>query len=158
VSKRSKKVAILAIILLLGSAAVGPGAEPNDPNADESPTSEAQGSFLDDPNVGKASDLSLGSKELFVHMMLSVLLVIGLAVGALYLSKKVLPRVTRAAGKEIRVVETTYLGPRKALHLVQIGSQKLLIGSTNESIATLAHVGDAWLELPKQEADPTVSQ
>ena len=157
-SKRSKKAVILAILLLLSSAAVGPGAEPNDPNADESPTSESQGSFLDDPNLGKGSDLSLGSKELFVQMMLSVLLVVGLAVGALYLSKKVLPRVTRAAGKEIRVVETTYLGPRKALHLVQIGSQKLLIGSTNESIATLAHVGDAWLELPKQETDPTVSQ
>ena len=53
-------------------------------------------------------------------------------------------------------METSYPGPRKALHLVEIGNQKLLIGSTNESITTLAHIGDTWLDLSKEETDKTV--
>ena len=40
---------------------------------------------------------------------------------------------------------------------MEVGNQKLLIGSTNESIATLAHVGEAWLDLSKQEMDQAVS-
>lgn len=156
------------VVLVVGSGLVGraaQSADPNvvpaatsaDPNAVSVAISEATGSFLDDPNLAQQSGLGIDSGKLFVKMMGSVVLVIALAGAALYVSKKVLPKVTNAAGKEIRVVETTYLGPRKALHLVEVGNQKLLIGSTNESIATLAHVGDAWLDLSKQETDQAVS-
>jgi flagellar biosynthetic protein FliO len=89
-------------------------------------------------------------------MMFSVALVIVLGVAALYLSKKVLPKVTNAPGKEIHVLETTYLGPRKALHLVEVDNHKLLIGSTNENIATLAHMTDAWLDLSREAIEDTV--
>jgi len=158
VSKQSKRMAALSVVLLVGGGWAGLGAQSADQATNEPPASEAQESFLSDSDLGQPSDLSLGGKELFLKMMLSVVLVVALAVAVLYLSKKVLPKVTSTSGKEIRIMETTYLGPRKALHLVQIGGQKLLIGSTNESIATLAHVGDAWLDLPKQELDPTVNQ
>jgi flagellar biosynthetic protein FliO len=134
-----------------------PSITSTDPNAIPGATSEATGSFLNDPNLSQQPGLGIDSGKLFVKMLGSVVLVIALAGAVLYLSKKVLPKVTNTAGKEIRVVETTYLGPRKALHLVEVGHQKLLIGSTNESIATLAHVGDAWLDLSKQETDPAVS-
>jgi flagellar biogenesis protein FliO len=56
------------------------------------------------------------------------------------MSKKVLPRITNLPGKEIRILETAHLGPRKAVHLVKIGNQRLLIGSTYESISMLADV------------------
>ncbi len=124
------------------------------------PVPPAQRTLFDDPNFaqpGPEASGNLGNKELFFKMMLSGLLVVGLGVGALYLSKRVLPNLTKACGKEIRVVETTYLGPRKALHLVEIGNQRLLIGSTNESIAALAHIGDTWLDLPRQDIDNPVS-
>ena len=149
---------MLSAVLLVGGGLTRLGAQTTDPNTCEPPATETQESFLSDTDLGQPSGPNLGSRELFVQMMLSVALVIALAVGALYLSKKVLPKVARVSGKEIRVMETTYLGPRKALHLVQIGDQKLLIGSTNEHIATLAHVGGAWLDLPQQELDPTVNQ
>ena len=90
-------------------------------------------------------------------MMFSVAIVAVLAVAAFYLSRKVLPKVTNAPDKEIRVVETTYLGPRKTLHLVQVGNQKLLIGSTNDTITTLARLGDAWLDRSQQELDSAVN-
>ncbi len=115
-----------------------------------------QESLYGNPALAQTGDLSFGGKELFFKMMLSVLLVVALAVGALFLSKKLLPNITKASGKEIRVVETTYLGPRKALHLVEIGNQRLLIGSTNENITALAHMDDAWLDLSKQELDHSV--
>jgi flagellar biosynthetic protein FliO len=145
------------VALAIVGRSVGLAARAADPNEAASATTNAEGSFLGDPNLAEPSDLSLGSGELFAKMMLSVVLVIALAVAAMYLSKKVLPKVTKASGKEIRVVETSYLGPRKALHLVEIGPQKLLIGSTNERITTLAHIGDAWLDLSKSETDNAVS-
>ncbi len=163
-NKQSKRIATLFVALVVGSGLVGLAAHSADPNAgptvtaaDPNAVSEATGSFLNDPNLAQQSGLGIDSGKLFVKMVGSVVLVIALAGAVLYLSKKVLPKVTNAAGKEIRVVETTYLGPRKALHLVEVGNQKLLIGSTNESIATLAHVGDAWLDIPKQETDQAVS-
>lgn len=157
VSNRGKRTVTLLAALVFGSGLVGLSARAGEPNEVSPPTAETEGSFLSDPNLARQSDLSLGSGELFVKMMLSVVLVIVLAVAVLYLSKRVLPKVTKASGKEIRVTETSYLGPRKALHLVEIGNQKLLIGSTNESITTLAHIGDAWLDLSKSETENAVS-
>jgi flagellar biosynthetic protein FliO len=167
VSNRGRTIATLLVALAVSGGSVGLAAQAEDPNEAvsaqaeipekiASAPAEEQGSFLNDPNLTGQSDLSLGSGELFVKMMLSLVLVVALAVAALYLSKRVLPKVTKASGKEIHVRETAYIGPRKALHLVEIGNQKLLIGSTNESITTLAHIGDAWLDLSKSETENTV--
>jgi flagellar biogenesis protein FliO len=40
-------------------------------------------------------------------------------------------------------VETTYIAPRKGIHLVQIGARRLLIASTNENVTMLADLSDA---------------
>lgn len=143
--------------MAVGTGFVGLTAHATDSSEVQATTSQAPDSFLNDTDLASESPLGLDNGQLFLKMMGSVVLVIVLAGAVLYVSKKLLPKVTNAGGKEIRIVETTYLGPRKALHLVQIGPQKLLIGSTNENIATLAHVGDGWLDLPKPETDPTVS-
>jgi len=167
VSNRGRTIAALLVVLAVGGGSVSLAGQAEDSNEPTSAQAEApeeiasaqaegQKSFLSDSDLAKQSDLSLGSGELFIKMMLSLVLVIVLAVAALYLSKRVLPKVTKASGKEIRVKETAYIGPRKALHLVEIGGQKLLIGSTNESITTLAHIGDAWLDIAKSETENTV--
>jgi len=78
--------------------------------------------------------------ELFYKMLLSVVLVIALGSVVIYVSKKVLPRFTNLPGKQIRVIETTHIAPRKGLHLVQVGVRRLLIASTNEQITMLADV------------------
>jgi flagellar biosynthetic protein FliO len=87
-------------------------------------------------------------------MMLSVGLVIGLGAVAFYLSKRALPRVVKAGGKEIHVLETTYLGPRKALHLVEVGRQRLLLASTSESVTMLARVPHAELGVGEGSPNP----
>ncbi len=73
-------------------------------------------------------------------MMLSVLLVVGLGAAAIYASKKLMGRIANLPGKRIKVVETAYLGPRKAVHLLRIGDLWILVGSTNENITKLAEL------------------
>jgi flagellar biogenesis protein FliO len=115
-----------------------------------------ESSFLSDPNLAGPGELNLSNKELLAKTLLSVALVIVLGVAALYVSKKVLPKMTKGPGKEIHILETAYLGPRKALHLVEVEGQKLLLGSTNESITALTHVVDNWADFSKHEMDDTV--
>lgn len=151
------RLSLIALtILTLGGQALGQADQPIDAN---DPNALVQAIFLENPdaNVVGPSGNSLSMQELFIRMMLSILLVLGLGAAAFVLSKKVLPKVARGSAKEIRVVETIYLGPRKALHLVEVGHHKLLIGSTNESITPLATIGDAWLDMPKSSADDMAS-
>jgi len=147
---------ILCVILVISGTLIGLGAGSKETEKATSDPVEPEVSFFDDPNLGNDRDLDFAGRDFFFKMMLSVGLVIGLGGAALYLSKRVLPKVTRTSGKEIHVLETSYLGPRKALHLVEVGSHRLLIGSTNESITPLAHVTEAWIEMSKRQMDDTV--
>jgi len=161
---------VLCLLLVLGGGWVGLAsryggdrnsiADGASQTADSSRAAEPQSAIVnppwDDSNLVSSANAGLGSKELFLKMMLSVGLVIGLGIAALYLSKKVLPRVTNAPGKEIHVLETAYLGPRKALHLVEVANQRLLIASTHENVTMLTHVSDGWLDASRQEVDDMV--
>jgi flagellar biosynthetic protein FliO len=152
---RSKYRMILVCLVLLIGGWLSIAARSKD-HATQPPTTHPQASFLTDPNLVNSTGTALGSGSLLARMLLSVVAVIVLGAGLLYLLKRVLPKVANAPGKEIHVRETTHLGPRKALHLVEVGNPKLLIGSTNDSITTLADLTDAWLDMPKQETDEAV--
>ena len=108
-------------------------------------------SFSSDPAPSAGPNLGLGNGELFFKMMLSVGLVLGLGGAAFYLSRRVLPRVTQRTGKEIHILETACLGPRKALHLVEVGGQRLLIASTSDHVTMLTTVQEGWLGAPNAE-------
>ena len=103
--------------------------------------------FANDPNFAGRSDSNFSSKEMFFKLMISVLLVGGLGAAAIYTSKKLLPRISNLPGKKIHIIETVHLGPRKAIHLVEIGKQRILVGSTNENITKLADVTDSFADL-----------
>jgi flagellar biogenesis protein FliO len=155
VSHSSKRIVVLCLVVLIGGGWIGIAAR----SADQTDTPAAplqSSSFPADPNLAGSASVHFGNGEFFFRMMLCILLVAGLGAGMLYVSKKVLPKVTNAAGREIHVRETAYLGPRKALHLVEVGTRKLLIGSTNDSITALADVTDTWLDVSKPEPDDAV--
>jgi flagellar biogenesis protein FliO len=109
--------------------------------------------FASDPNSPAGVSEILGSKELFFKTMFMVVLVAVLGAAAIYISRKLLPKIANLPGRDIRVVETVHLGTRKTLHLLKIGHQSLLIGSTNENITKLADVTDALSDLSEQEID-----
>lgn len=106
-----------------------------------------------DPNFTAGANNGLGNQELFFKTMFMVVVVAVLGVAAIYASKKLLPKITNLPGKEIHIAETVHLGPRKTVHLLRIGSQWLLIGSTNENITKLADVTDALTDLHAKEMD-----
>lgn len=109
--------------------------------------------FGNDPNFADRAGDKLGIGDLSYKMLVSILLVVVLGAAAIYVSKKLLPRITNLAGKEIRVLETVHLGPRKAVHLLKIGNQKFLIGSTSERITKLANVTDGLTDSSMTERD-----
>jgi flagellar biosynthetic protein FliO len=108
--------------------------------------------FFDDPNSLR-TDPSPITIELLFRMLGGLLVVIALMVAVLYLSKRVLPKLSKSAGKEIKIIETTMLGPRKYLHVIKIANQRLLLGSTNDRINMLAHLVDDLASLDIEQHD-----
>src|SRR4030043_97942 len=140
---RKKFIALLVTAVIVGGILIICSAQSSNNQTQPDKPELAGGSlFSGDPNFPKSLGSGSGNQELFFRMMLSVLLVLALGVAAIYISRKVLPRITNLPGKEIRVIETVHLGQRKTIHLLKIGSRLLLVGSTNENITKLADVTD----------------
>lgn len=110
-------------------------------------------SFLSDPNASGLTSTGLDNPSLLPRMALAIVVVGGLGGLALYLSKRVLPRAINPPGREIRIIETTYLGPRKALHLVEVGPRRLLLASTTDTITMLAPLDGLSSEIAEQSVD-----
>jgi flagellar biosynthetic protein FliO len=128
-----KTTAFLIVAIVLWFAGVSAGSE---------------GSGGQENPIGKnAFDTSSALKSLAT----SVVVIVALGAAAIYLTKKVMPKVNAAMGKELRVVESLSLGARKQIYLVKVGSRKLLIGGASESITYLADVTDALKEGGKNE-------
>jgi flagellar biogenesis protein FliO len=123
------------------------------------------GLFANDSSFSTNTNDSSLARELFFRAMFAVLLVVVLGATAIYITRRFLPRITQGGaldwirtavngpGKQIRILETAHLGPKKALHLIEIvdpaspnAKQRLLIGSTNENIRTLAFLGTDLVE------------
>lgn len=109
--------------------------------------------FANDSNLSLTPGYDTGSKELYFKTILAVFFVLVLGIAAVYISKKILPKITNLPGKEIHIVETAHLGPRKAVHLLEIGNRRFLIGSTNEKISTLADLNSMFMNPSNQEID-----
>ncbi len=99
--------------------------------------------FENDPNFSTRTGDRLSTRELFFKFMASLLFIVALGAAAIYVSKKFGAKITNLPGKEIRIAETVHLGPRKAVHLLEIGERRFLIGSTNENITRLADLTSA---------------
>ena len=115
--------------------------------------SDVNALFANDSNFSLTSGYDTGSRELYFRTILAVLFVLILGIAAVFVSKKLLPKITNLPGKEIHIVETVHLGPRKAVHLLEIGNRRFLIGSTNENISTLADLNPVFMNPSNQEID-----
>jgi flagellar biogenesis protein FliO len=73
-----------------------------------------------------------------------VLLVVGAA--CIFAVRRLLPKLRRATGKRVAVLETTYLGPRKTVHLLQVGQRRLLVAAGPEGVVKLDDVTEAFGE------------
>lgn len=160
---KKKTFASLAIIALGGSLLVfrSTRSETNAMEPENSISDPCQPSKTYDSNINslfkKDSQLSMksgfdnSSGEFYIKTILSVFLVIVLGIAAIYVSKKFLPKFTNLPGKEVRIIETVHLGPRRSVHLLEVGNRRFLIGSTNENISTLADLNPSFMDLSNQD-------
>jgi flagellar biogenesis protein FliO len=157
-----KKIVVFLITVMLGcgvilvcSAQSAADAENNasDRRGTELENSQSQSNslFENDPNF--LTNKGPGARGLFFRFMVSILFLIALGVAGIYVSKRFLPKITNLPGKEIRIAETVHLGPRKAVHLLEVAGRRFLIGSTNENITRLADLTSTLTELSVQEID-----
>jgi len=90
-----------------------------------------------------------GYQDLLWQSLAAVLVILALGGAGLFFVRRVMPRVAASRGRQVALVETFYLGPQKALHLVQVGGRRLLVGATRERLALVADVTD---DVPPAEA------
>ena len=148
-----KKIVVFLITVTLGTGVLLVSSGRSATGMIELKNSESKSDSLFEsyPDFSTRAGNSLGSRELFFKMMVSVLFLIVIGVAAIYVSKRFLPKFTNLPGKEIRIAETVYLGPRRAVHLLEIGERRFLIGSTNENITKLADLNNNFSELPVEQ-------
>jgi flagellar protein FliO/FliZ len=140
---KTKTSVILATIVVLacgGFAFAEKGVDANELGLFSSSSSDS----LFGKKPADLADENLGGS--LYKMIFSLALVVGLAYGVMYLSKKVLPKVSGVAGRRVQVLETVSLGSRRTVHLLSVGGRHILIGSTQNNITHLADV-------PADEAD-----
>ena len=131
--------AMIALGSLMGAAAPG------------SNTSPSSSTWLTDPN-SLLSQNSGVTRELILKTLGSLVLVIGLGLVVAYVLRRIGPRLCQIPGRQIRVIETTALGPKKALHIVEVGRQRFLIGSTPDQVTMLAPIPQSGTQA--DSADP----
>jgi flagellar biogenesis protein FliO len=78
--------------------------------------------------------------DLLGHSLAAVLVILVLGAAAIFVVKRLLPRLGISQGRQVRVLETVYLGPRKSLYVVQVGDRTLLVSGTRERLGLLADV------------------
>ena len=131
----------MAAVALLGGALMMRPAQSDTVKTDK-PLTANSNSLFSDPNFVIKPQETLNTGQMFLKMMLAVGLIIAMGIGAIYFSRKLLPKIANLPGKKIQVLETVHLGPRKAVHLLRVGNQHILVGSTADSISKLADITD----------------
>jgi len=82
--------------------------------------------------------------DMLRRMMAYTLVILVLGAAALFVVKKVLPKLGAAQGRNISVLETVYLGPKKSLHLLRVGTQRFLVAGSRDEISMLGEVTSAF--------------
>jgi len=157
---KRKRISLLLIVLfcffwlILFSAQSGTNTtEQNTSTTESSPSDDSLDSkyeYLSTMDSNQSFLPDSNSSELFYRAMSAVIIVIILGISAIYVTKKLLPKIANTSGKEIQVVETVHLGPRKSIHLIEIGNKRFLIGSTSENISKLADLTNSSIGISTQ--------
>ena len=81
------------------------------------------------------------------RMLAYALVVLVLGAGAAVLVRKYRPRGRAAGGRKMRVVDSMFLGPRKQLLVLEVGSRKFLVASCRDSVSPIAEITDSFSEV-----------
>jgi flagellar biogenesis protein FliO len=134
-----KRVTLLAILALMGcgAAVCVSRAQANTPAKQ---TATAYWGYGDANQSTPLPPQNSSTGEALRTLMISIVVLIVIGTAAIYAAKKWLPKIGMAKGRHIAVMESVQLAPNRAVHLIQVGSQQFLLGSSNESVRMLADV------------------
>lgn len=78
------------------------------------------------------------------RLLLGLVIVVGLIMGVWYVMKRIqrsrYPALDETRPQLIGVLATTPLGPNRALHIVRVGDEVVLVGATDHAVQTVAHL------------------
>ena len=113
-------------------------------------TTEAQPASHTDPadeTSPHERQLSNDTDELQTDLMRTFFYMLGfvalIGAGGWLMCRKFSLGRTGSGGQRVRISETVRMGPRKALHLIQVGNKTLLLGSAGDTLSLLADVSDS---------------
>lgn len=109
------------------------------------------------PVYGGKASTSAGDDQgkLLWEMASRLAIVLAMAVVALLVIKKLLPRLGKGSvlsKKHVRIVETTYLGPKKTLHVVEIGTKRYLLAGCGDQVRFMTDVTEAFKDEGPEES------
>jgi flagellar biogenesis protein FliO len=96
-------------------------------------------------NIGQNAGLQTykySSGDIYFRLLFAVFIVAAMGFGVYWMSRHFAYKSRGGKAGRIEILETAYLAARKTLHIVKIGNRTFLIGSTNDSIRSLAELGD----------------
>ncbi len=132
------------------------------PTKDAATTRAVGAPFKDDKKQPlRLYDNSETNSRVLMRMLVYVLIILVLGALAIVIArKKWISRLVRKAGrsKEVALVETSYLGPGRTIHLVEVGTRRFLLASTSQSISMLAEVTKAFSEVLDDQAASEMSE
>jgi flagellar biogenesis protein FliO len=134
-----KRVTLLALLALMGCG-VAVCVSRAQSNAPAKQAATAYYGYGDANQSTPIPPQNSSTSETLRTLMISIVVLIVIGTAAIYAAKKWLPKIGLAKGKNIAVMESVQLAPNRAVHLIQVGSQRFLVGSSNESVRMLADV------------------
>ncbi|MHC4294568.1 MAG: flagellar biosynthetic protein FliO [Planctomycetota bacterium] len=154
----SRKLVIIATVLVItggllvrycpGATQTHPATAPalTAPPVSETPGAQKLSEIMRDSKARKGAEPLDDGVGVMFEMLGYVLVIVILGVIAIIVVKKVLPRIGVGvpSGKRISTLETVYLGPRKTVHLLQVGRRRILVGSSRDGISMLSDVSGAF--------------
>ncbi|HUS92486.1 MAG TPA: flagellar biosynthetic protein FliO [Phycisphaerae bacterium] len=116
-------------------------------------TAPAKLPLRSDP-AGGLPTLSDGDRPGVLGQMAAyALLILALGGGALLMVRRYFPRPRSRQGGRLRVIDSVYIGPRKQVHVLEVGSQRFLLASCRDSVTMISELGSSFSELYGREKD-----
>ncbi len=140
---------VALFFLLFASPSIG--LEAGEVGSEQTTTDELSSAQLTEPYADNLYADSVAAGDASGVSMVAVILKLGLGLGVVILlvwgsvavlRKSSLGKQFSANTGRIRVLERSYLGPKKSICLVRIGQRALALGVTEGSITTLAQLDD----------------
>mgnify|MGYP001273803984 CR=1 FL=1 len=97
-----------------------------------------------------------GTYGLLARMVFSLFVVLVLIWGAVQILQRVSKTSANKGSSHIRVLDRAHLAPKRAIYVVQIGSQPLALGVTDNQITTLAELDAEEIRAAYPDQEPRI--